>query len=115
MAWVVAVLGAWVLISPFVFGVTGTYQLSLIVTGLVVGILAAYRGMMPDEKVPLPFLPLAVVIFGFWSIASPFVLGDGFGSILGITLVISGLVFIAVPAVMINRMINEQTGSEAAG
>lgn len=115
MAWVVAALGAWVLISPFAFGVTGTYQLSLIVTGLVVTILAAYRGLMPDEKVPLPLLPLAVIVFGLWSIASPFVVGDGLGSILGITLVISGVVFIVVPAVMINQMIDEQTGTEATG
>lgn len=108
LAWLVAVLGLWVLVSPFVLGASGTYQIVLIVSGVVVAVLAAYRGMQPDEKVPLPALPLAVIIFGLITIASPFLFGNGVSSTLGITLVISGLVFIVVPAVMINQMINKQ-------
>lgn len=112
-AWLVALLGLWVLVSPFVFGATGTYQLVLIVSGIVVALLAAYRGMQPDEKVPLPALPLAVIIFGIITVASPFLFGDGISSIFGITLVISGLVFVVIPLVMINQMINKQHGTTA--
>lgn len=107
-AWIVTVLGLWVLVSPFVFGITGTYQLVLIISGIVVAVLAAYRGMQPDEKVPLPALPVAVIAFGIITIASPFLFGDGVSTTLGITLVVSGLVFIIIPAVMINQMINKQ-------
>lgn len=101
-------LGLWVLVAPFVFGVTGTYQVVLIVSGIIVAVLAAYRGLKADEAVPLPALPLAVILFGLVTIASPFVFGDGIGGTLGITLVISGVVFVVVPAVMINQMIDEQ-------
>lgn len=116
MAWIISVLGLWVLVSPFVFGITGTYQLSLIVTGVVVAVLAAWRATQPDDRVPLPFLPLVVILFGLWSIASPFLLGSGF-DVHGITLVISGIIFVVMPAMMINQMINEQTqtGGTAGG
>lgn len=107
-AWIVAILGLWVLVSPFVLGASGTFQIVLVVSGIVVAVLAAYRGMKPDEDVPMPALPLAVIVFGLITVASPFVFGDGVSSTLGITLVISGLVFIVIPAVMINQMINEQ-------
>lgn len=109
-AWVVAVLGLYVLVSPFVFldGATGTYGIVLIVSGIVVAALAAYSGLRPDEDVPLPALPLAVIIFGIVTVASPFLFGDGVSSTLGITLIASGLVFIVIPAVMINQVINEQ-------
>lgn len=109
-AWIVAVLGLYVLVSPFVFldSATGTYGIVLIVSGIVVAALAAYRGLRPDEDVPLPGLPLAVIIFGIVTIASPFLLGEGVSSTLGITLVVSGIVFIVIPAVMINQVINEQ-------
>ena len=107
-AWIVVVLGLWVLVSPFVFGVSGGVQTALVITGVVVAALAAWRAVQPDEKVPLPALPLAVIIFGIVTIASPFVWGNGVSSTHGITLVISGLVFIVIPAVMINQMIQEQ-------
>lgn len=109
-AWVVAVLGLYVLVSPFVFldGAMGTYGIVLIVSGIVVAALAAYSGLRPDEDVPLPALPLAVIIFGIVTVASPFLFGDGVSSTLGITLIASGLVFIVIPAVMINQVINEQ-------
>lgn len=107
-AWLVAVLGLWVLVAPFVFGLTGTYRIVLVVSGVIVAVLAAYRGVQPDEKVPLPALPLAVVLFGLVTIASPFVFGSGVGGILGLSLVVSGIVFVVIPAVMINQMINEQ-------
>lgn len=114
MAWVVAVIGLYVAAAPFVFaGVSGTYQTSLIVAGLIVAVLAAWRGWQPDEKVPLPMLPLAVAILGIYTIAAPFIFGSGVGDTLGITLVVAGLVFIVVPAMMVNQMINEQQGQAA--
>lgn len=113
MAWLVAVLGLYVLVAPFVFGLSGTYQTSLIVVGLIVAVLAAWRGWAPDEKIPLPFLPLAVILLGIYTIAAPFLFGSGVGDTVGITLVVSGLVFIVIPAMMINQMINQQQGSPA--
>lgn len=108
MAWIIAVLGLWVLVSPFVFGISGSYRTSLLVTGVVVAVLAAWRAVQPDEKVPLPFLPAVVILFGLWTIASPFLLGSGF-DVHGITIIVSGVVFVAMPAMMINKMINEST------
>lgn len=110
-AWIVTILGLWVLASPFVLGASGLYQTILIASGIVVAVLATYRGLQPDEKVPLPALPLAVIIFGIITIASPFFFGNGVNDTLGISLVVSGLVFIVIPAVMINQMINEQHAS----
>lgn len=113
-AWIVVLLGLWILVSPFVLldSATGTFGIVLIVSGLVVAVLAAYRGMKPDEAVPLPALPLAVIAFGIVTIASPFLFGSGLDTH-GITLLISGIVFIAIPAVMINQMINEQHATSA--
>jgi hypothetical protein len=113
LAWLVAVLGLYVLVAPFVFGFAGTYQTSLIVAGLIVAVLAAWRGWQPDEKIPLPFLPLAVILLGLYTIAAPFLFGNGVSDTAGITLVISGLVFIGIPAMMINQMINKQQGAVA--
>jgi peptidoglycan/LPS O-acetylase OafA/YrhL len=109
-AWIVAVLGLYVLVSPFVFleNATGTYGIVLVVLGLLVAALAAFRGLKTDEEVPLPALPLAMIILGIITIASPFLFGDGVSGTHGATLVVSGLVFIVIPAVMINQMINEQ-------
>lgn len=112
-AWLVAVLGLYVLASPFIFGLTGAYQIVLIITGIVVAALATYRGMQPDENVPLPALPLLVIIGGLVTIGSPFLFGTGINSTVGISLVVAGVVFIIIPAVMINQMINKQHGTEA--
>lgn len=113
LAWLVAVLGLYVLVAPFAFGLTGTYQTSLIVVGVIVAVLGAWRAWQPDEKVPLPFLPLAVIVLGLFTIAAPFLFGNGVGDTAGITLVVAGLVFVVLPAMMVNRMINEQQGSPA--
>lgn len=113
-AWIVVLLGLWVLVSPVVLltSATGTYGIVLIVSGLVVAVLAAYRGLNTDEEVPLPALPLAVIAFGIVTIASPFLFGSGLNTH-GITLVVAGIVFIVIPAVMINQMINEQHAAAA--
>jgi hypothetical protein len=96
VAWIVAALGLWVLVSPFVFGIAGGYRTSLVVVGVLVAVLAGWRAAQPDERVPLPFL-----------------FGDGL-DVHGITLVVSGVVFVVVPAMMINRMLDEEAG-EAGG
>lgn len=106
-AWIISALGVWVLVSPFVFGIAGGYRTSLVVTGVVVAILAGWRAVQPDARVPLPFLPLVVILFGLYTIASPFLFGSGL-DVHGITLVISGIVFVVMPAMMINRMLNEE-------
>lgn len=116
MAWLVALVGLYVLVTPFVFGsiaVGGTYGTSLIVAGAIVAVLGAYRAWQPDEKVPLPLLPLVVIILGIYSIAAPFLFGGGVGDTVGITLVVAGLVFIVLPAMMINQYINRQQGAPA--
>lgn len=114
MAWPVAVIGLYVLVSPFVFGIIGTYQTTLIVAGAIVAVLAAYRGLMPDERVPLPFLPMAVILLGLWTIVSPFLFGAGVSDVHGITMIVAGVIFVAVPAMMINKMINEQSKAQAS-
>lgn len=114
MAWLVTPVGLYVLAVPFIFGSVaagGTYGTSLIVAGLIVAVLAAYRAWQPDEKVPLPLLPLVVILLGLYSIAAPFLFGGGVGDTVGITLVIAGLVFIVLPAMMINQYINKQQGT----
>ena len=116
LAWLVALVGLYVLVTPFVFasvGVGGTYGTSLIVAGIVVAVLAAYRAWQPDEKVPLPLLPLVVILLGIYSVAAPFLFGAGVGDTVGITLVVAGLVFIVLPAMMINQYINAQQGTPA--
>lgn len=116
LAWLVALVGLYVLVTPFVFGsiaVGGTYGTSLIVAGAIVAVLAAYRAWQPDERVPLPLLPLAVIVLGLYSIAAPFLFGSGVGDTVGITLVVAGLVFIVLPAMMINQYINRQQGAPA--
>lgn len=101
MAWIVTILGLWVAASPFVLGASGTYLGVLVVSGLIVAVLAAYRAMNPDEKVPLPALPLVIVFFGIVTVASPYIFGDGLSSTLGQSLVFSGAVFIVLPLLMV--------------
>lgn len=103
-----AVLGLWVLVSPFVFGVGGTFTIVLAVSGIVVAALGAFRGMKTDDEVPLPALPLAVIVFGLVTIGSPFLFAQNALGIHGITLIVSGVVFIVIPAVMINQVIKEE-------
>jgi len=107
-AWLVAVLGLWVLASPFVFGVGGTFTTVLVVSGIVVAALGAFRGMKTDDEVPLPALPLAVIVFGLVTIGSPFLFAQNALGIHGITLIVSGVVFLVIPAVMINQVIKEE-------
>lgn len=109
-AWIITVLGLWVLASPFVLGITGTYRISLIATGAIVAVLATWRAVQPDDKVPLPMLPMAVIILGLWTLASPFLLGSGLDTH-GITMIVSGIVFIVMPAMMINQMISEEASA----
>lgn len=113
-AWIVVVFGLWVLVSPFVFGVTGTYMGILVVAGALVAILAAYRGMNTDENVPLPALPIAVFILGIVTLGSPLVFADSLTSIHSATLYVSGIIFIVIPAMMVNKAINKQQAAAQA-
>lgn len=71
---------------------------SLIVAGDLIAVLAAWRSWHPDERVPRPLVPAAVVILGLYTIAAPLVFGNGVGDFVGISLVILGLVFVIFPA-----------------
>ncbi|MFB6217634.1 MAG: SPW repeat protein [Halobacteriaceae archaeon] len=114
-AWLVALLGVWTVISPFVLGATSTtHTASLVVAGILVAALAAYRGMYADEDVPLPALPVAIVVLGLWLIADPFVLGDGTGSTLGLVTVVVGVIVALIPAVMIVQLLREESEGEAS-
>lgn len=64
--------------------------------------LGARRGWQPDEELPLPFLPRAVILLGHYTIAAPFSSGSGAGSTAAISLVVAGLVFV-VPSMTRNR------------
>jgi hypothetical protein len=97
-----------VLVTPFVFGITGGYQTSLVATGVVVAVLAAWRAVQPDSRVPLPFFPLVVILFGLYTIGSPLLFGSGLDSH-GITLALSGVVFVVMPAMMLDQMLDEQS------
>lgn len=98
LSWHVAVLGLYLVVAPFVFRFVGLYRWSLIITGLLVAGLAAWRSWQPDEKVPQPALPLAVVVLGLYTVAAPFLYGNGVGDFAGISLVVLGSVFVIFPA-----------------
>lgn len=98
LSWHISLLGLFLVVAPFVFGFTGLYRWSLIVTGVLITTLAAWRSWQPDERVPQPHVPSAVVILGLYTVAAPFVFGNGVGDFAGISLVILGVVFVAFPA-----------------
>lgn len=114
LAWLVAVLGLYAVAAPFAFGVASTtYLASLVVTGAIVTVLAAYRGMKTDEEVPLPALPAVVGILGLWLIANPYVFGEGTDSTLGLTLVVAGIVVTVIPIGMIVQVMKEKKATAA--
>lgn len=98
LSWHVAVLGLYLVVAPFVFDFTGRYRTSLIVAGLLIAGLAGWRSWQPDEKVPQPHVPLAVVILGLYTVVAPFVFGNGIGDFAGISLVVLGGIFAIFPA-----------------
>jgi hypothetical protein len=69
-SWVNIVLGIWVIISPFVFGVHSPNAVwSNVVAGVLVGILALLRWSMHQ-----PGWSWLNLILGIWLVISPFVL-----------------------------------------
>lgn len=98
LSWHLSILGLYVVVAPFVFGFSGVYRWSLIAAGILIAVLAAWRSWQPDERVPQPYLPGAVVILGLYTLVSPFIFGNGLGDIAGISLVILGALFAIFPA-----------------
>lgn len=98
LSWHVALLGLYVVVVPFVFGFSGVYRLSLVTAGVGIAGLAGWRSWQPDEWVPQPFVPLAVVGLGVYTIVAPFAFGNGVNDVAGISLVGLGLVFVVFPA-----------------
>jgi hypothetical protein len=69
-SWVNMLLGIWVIISPFVFGIHGPKGIwNNVITGAVVGVLAIVRWSMHQSG--WSWLNL---ILGIWLVISPFVL-----------------------------------------
>lgn len=98
LSWHISLLGLYLVVAPFAFGFTGMYRWSLIVAGGLITVLAAWRSWQPDERVPQPLVPAAVVILGLYTIAAPLVFGNGVSDFAGISLVVLGLVFVVFPA-----------------
>lgn len=99
-ALLVAVAGLAAAAAPTALGATGNYQIIPAVAGVLIAVLAVFRAVKPDEEVPLPALPAAVIVLGLATLASPFLLGSGLDTT-GIVLVVAGLISVALPVKMI--------------
>lgn len=111
LSWHLSILGLYVVVVPFVFGFAGVYRWSLIAAGILIAVLAAWRSWQPDENVPQPYLPGAVVILGLYTIMSPFIFGNGLADFAGISLVVLGALFAIFPAPETLRTLNKSRNS----
>jgi hypothetical protein len=67
------VLGAWLIIAPFVMGYTDTAAMwNSIIVGVIVAILAWIRAANPASA---PWLSWVNAVLGVWLIIAPFILG----------------------------------------
>src|SRR5689334_7537027 len=68
-----AVLGLWLIVSPFVIGAPGQ---SVATSGIVVGVLLLLLAIARVAYKRTMVIGLGMVLLGAWTIMSPFVLGE---------------------------------------
>lgn len=87
-SWVAALVGLWVLVSPFALAgdITGGAPMaSNVIAGLVILVLSAFgayalRTTTPDENTPGEIGAWIAAIAGIWILAAPFVLSGAIGT-----------------------------------
>lgn len=87
-SWLAAILGLWVLVSPFVLTgeiATGTPILSNVIAGILVLVLGGFgaytlRTTTPGENEPAELGGWIAAIAGLWILVSPFVLSGEIAS-----------------------------------
>lgn len=69
-----AILGLWLIVAPFVFGVTGGSLWNAVIVGALIAIVGAYNWYltMGDEEVTVGGAGVNTLL-GLWLIAAPFV------------------------------------------
>lgn len=72
-SWLNVLAGAWLIIAPFVLHYTNaTTRTNDILIGVIVAVLALFRGAIPSKNTWLSWVNL---ILGLWLIVAPFILG----------------------------------------
>lgn len=87
-SWLAALVGLWVLVSPFVLSgdlASGTPLFSTFVAGLVILVLGAFaaiaiRTTTPGENTAGEIAGWLAALVGLWILVSPFVVGGAIGS-----------------------------------
>lgn len=88
-SWINVLAGAWLIISPFVFGNPLPFQSNEFWIGLLVGIVALVRAFSPARNVWLSWVNL---IAGVWLLFSPFALGYTITSLIWNSLILGAIV-----------------------
>ncbi len=86
-------LGLWLLISPWIFGVSSQTTLvwSHVIAGIIIALLALYRvSDLGDES--RTWASWLMALFGLWAIVAPWVLGFSGQSSLMLSNVIDGII-----------------------
>ena len=75
LSWIIAVVGLWEIIAPFVFGMTATtaFLWDAIIVGLALLVFGAWAALANDENT-IKYLSWINAVLGLWLVIAPFVL-----------------------------------------
>ncbi len=99
LSWIIAVVGLWEIIAPFVFGMTATtaFLWDAIIVGLALLVFGAWAALANDENT-IKYLSWINAVLGLWLVIAPFVLSYSSAAAAMWNDIIIGLVALALGA-----------------
>lgn len=68
-------IGAFMMVSPAVFTITGWMGIHNVLLGAAIALVASVHALRTEQHVPSLVLAAMLVLLGLWAIAAPFALG----------------------------------------
>ncbi len=99
LSWIIAVVGLWEIIAPFIFGMTATtaFLWDAIIVGLALLVFGAWAALANDENT-IKYLSWINAVLGLWLVIAPFVLSYSSAAAAMWNDIIIGLVALALGA-----------------
>ena len=99
LSWIIAVVGLWEIVAPFIFGMTATtaFLWDAIIVGLALLVFGVWAALANDENT-VKYLNWINAVLGLWLIIAPFVLSYSSAAAAMWNDIIVGLVALALGA-----------------
>lgn len=99
LSWIIAVVGLWEIVAPFIFGMTATtaFLWDAVIVGLALLVLGVWAALANDENT-VKYLNWINAVLGLWLIIAPFVLSYSSAAAAMWNDIIVGLVALALGA-----------------